>query len=86
LVVEVEVLHPKLERFRYSHAGPIEDLGKQTVGVAKMAQDSRDFILGENDREATLFSGPAEFSHPRQIDAEDPAIQEEQRGEGLSVG
>ena len=72
--------------FQESKARPIEQERHHTGHAVQTLEDRADFVTREHGRQMLWAFGPDHVIEPWQLNAEDLAIEEEQRVEGVVLG
>ena len=86
LAGEVDVLDPQAAALEQAQAGAVHEGRHEGGRSAHLAQDRGHLLAGEDDGEAVGEAGAGDLLEPGELAAEDLAIEEEKRAEGLVLG
>lgn len=64
----------------------VEERRHHPLAAAELAEERGDLVSGENDRQARRPPRPDDALHPRNLDAEDVAVEKQERGQRLVLG
>src|SRR5206468_7698961 len=78
--------YAKTHRLEDPHARAIQEAADQMVDAVQMAQDALDFAGGQDDGETDWTFGALDALEPRQFDAENFLVEEQDSALGLILG
>jgi hypothetical protein len=85
-LAEVDVLDPEAEAFQQSEAGAVEQAGHQSIRAVELVEDGADLVAGQDRREPLGPPGRGDPAEVLERPAQDLAIEEEDRMQGLILG
>ena len=80
---EVDVLDAQLHGLEQTQAGAVEQTGDEAGGALHDGEQGGDLAAVEHDGEVFAGTGAHELVEPWQVDVQDFAVEEQDRGEGL---
>ena len=83
---EVHVLHPQAQALHQAHPGAVQQTGDQPRPPLHACQQALYLARGEDRRQAPPASRAGDVFHPRQVDGQHLAVQEQQGRQGLILG
>jgi hypothetical protein len=85
LVGKVDVLDAELQSLVDPHAGPVEQASEQAVLAVQPGHDSGDLVQTQYNGQASLNPWTPDVLQPQQVETQNLAVQEQQRGQSLFV-
>lgn len=83
---QVDVLDAHSQRFQQAQPAAVKQGSDGAVWATQMIQNSAHLLAGEYDRKALGAPSARDVAEPRQVDAQDPLVEEEDGGERLCLG
>jgi len=86
MAIEVEVLHPKSQRFTQAQAAAVKQRSQHRLGAGHHAQHPLHLINRQDHRNALALGWSPDLLHPGQFDTQYLSVEKEQGVECLPMG